>query len=128
MANPKFNVPDGFKSSEEYETYCTCLWKAQPGDTALIYIHLNAPYPAVSNTTEEIAIVGRRIEPKGTVLNKFNMKLLLGSNNDYIGFWGMRNSFGTQEYNLYEPYISKFKYGYWGYHRDVRIARLFLKR
>jgi hypothetical protein len=119
------NFPkDYFGSYEEYETYFTCLSKAQPGDKALIYIVEDGLPPQArpeyhrTDLTREVVIIGRKFDGKHH--DKFSQTLLLGSNDDSIGFWSL--SLAEQKY--ISPLMIHFKYGYYAYIDEVRIARI----
>jgi hypothetical protein len=120
------SCPESFKSFEEYEAYCHCLFKMKVGDEADAYFHeilTNRYEPSNTPTdiTHRVVCLGRR-KPNYRD-DKFNSIILLGSHMTNIRFWKIIE---TSSRHLQPGHIAdKYEYGFWSYPEDVRIAKIY---
>lgn len=84
----------------------------------------------ITEHTMSAMVVGRH------GIRKYDVVLLLATNDNHLGFWTMKSEFTTGEDAFYgrtdakwdDNLIKAFRYGYWAYNHDLRIAKVELKR
>src|SRR5258708_17703108 len=112
-----------FSSYEEYDTYFTCLSKVRQGDSVEIYLD-ESKYPTsrIANKTAIVTVIGREISADR---NKFNTRILLGSNDRIRSFWTLWNRIADTDLSKDDAQFARnFNYAFWAIYFDVRIARI----
>lgn len=134
----KINRPANFATDQEYRQYYTCLAKLKPGD--IVEAHFYASYnnrwrpSAKYNDDDEktrlfkLNILGKSYTDKKS--EKHKICYLLGSNNPDLVLWSITNgSFDKMSLELIpnktkEDIMKEYKFGYWSYHSDIKIAKI----